>query len=197
MRYRSAANLPEKGERADLLALALVALLMRGGERVALLGSHALPATGRAALNRIALLLTRAGGLPADSLPLPEPLPRHAHLVLIGDFLSPLPALEASLRQFAERGVSGHLLQVLDPAERTLPFLGRIRFSGLEAEGETLLSRVETVRLDYQERLQRHCDGLAALARAFGWSFATTATDRSPQSALLALYLRLSAQARR
>src|SRR5512144_1841118 len=70
MRYRSGANLPEKGERADLLALALIALLMRGGERVALLGSGVLPATGRAALNRMALLLTRAGtggALPVDS----------------------------------------------------------------------------------------------------------------------------------
>ena len=200
MRYRSGPNLPEKGERADLLTLALIALLMRGGERVALLGSGVLPATGRAALNRMALLLTRAGTggvLPVDSLPPAEHLPRHAHLVLIGDFLSPLPALEASLRQFAERGVNGHLLQVLDPAEQTLPFLGRIRFAGLEAEGETLLSRVETVRLDYQERLRRHCEGLAAIARTFGWSFAATSTDRSPQSALLALYLRLSAGSRR
>jgi uncharacterized protein (DUF58 family) len=53
------------------------------------------------------------------------------------------------------------------------------------------------VRLDYQERLRRHCEGLAAIARTFGWSFAATSTDRSPQSALLALYLRLSAGSRR
>ncbi|MFO1061517.1 MAG: DUF58 domain-containing protein [Dongiaceae bacterium] len=199
MRYRSGSGLPEKLERAELLALALVALLIRGGERVALLGDPAAPASGRAALNRLALTLARgdaAGGIPADSLPPAQALPRHAHLVLIGDFLSPLPALESRLRGFAERGVHGHLLQVLDPAERSLPFLGRIRFEGLESEGETLLSRVETVRQDYQDRLARHCDGLAAIARAFGWSFATTATDRPPQSALLALYLRLSAAPR-
>jgi uncharacterized protein (DUF58 family) len=199
MRYRSSNGLPEKLERAELLALALVALLIRGGERVALLGDPAPPATGRAALNRLALTLARgdaAGGVPADSLPPAQPLPRHAHLVLIGDFLSPLPALESRLRGFAERGVRGHLLQVLDPAERSLPFLGRIRFEGLEAEGETLLSRVETVREDYQARLERHCEALAAMARSFGWSFAATGTDRSPQSALLALYLRLSAAAR-
>jgi uncharacterized protein (DUF58 family) len=199
MRYRSGKELPLKLERAELLALAVVALLIRGGERVALLGDPATPASGRAALNRLALTLARgdaAGGIPADSLPPAQPLPRHAHLVLIGDFLSPLPALAARLRSFAERGVHGHLLQVLDPAERALPFLGRIRFEGMESEGETLLSRVETVRQDYQDRLARHCDGLAAIARSLGWTFAATTTDRSPQSALLALYLRLSAAPR-
>jgi uncharacterized protein (DUF58 family) len=200
MRYRSSSNLTEKLERAELLALALVALLVRGGERVALLGDPTAPATGRAALNRLALTLAHGDaphGAPADSLPPSQLLPRHAHLVLIGDFLSPLPTLEARLRGFAERGVKGHLLQVLDPAERSLPFLGRIRFEGLEREGETLLSRVETVREDYQARLERHCAALAAIARSFGWSFATTTTDHPPQSALLALYLRLSAAPRR
>lgn len=196
MRYRSDAGLPEKLERAELLALALIALLIRGGERVALLGDSAAPGSGRAVLNRLALTLARgdaAGGIPSASLPPAQMLPRHAHLVLIGDFLSPLPALEARLRGFAERDVRGHLLQLLDPAERSLPFLGRIRFEGLESEGETLLSRVETVRADYQARLGHHAEGLAAIARAFGWSFAATTTDRPPQAALLALYQRLAA----
>ena len=68
----------------------------------------------------------------SESLPPGRPLPRHAQLVLMGDFLSPLPAIEAALRPHAERGVKGHLLMVADPAEESLPFLGRVRFEGLE-----------------------------------------------------------------
>jgi uncharacterized protein (DUF58 family) len=191
MRYRSADALPEKIERADLLTLALAALLVRGGERIALLGSGRPPVSGRTALNRMALQLERdeAG---SDSLPRFEPLPRHSHLVIIGDFLSPLEELEPMVRGYAQRGVNGHLLQVLDPAEESLPFAGRIRFQGVEGEGETLMSRVETVREAYVGRLQAHREGLAALSRSVAWSFSTMRTDRPPQTALLALYLLLS-----
>jgi uncharacterized protein (DUF58 family) len=196
MRYRSSDGLPEKLERADLLTLALAALLIRGGERIALLDSGRRPATGQAVLNRLALQLMRPGTL-KESLPRMQQLPRHSHLVLVGDFLSPLPELEQLLRGFAGHGIHGHLVQVLDPAEETLPFAGRIRFEGMEGEGEALLSRTETVREDYLQRFEAHQAGLNDIARAVGWSFASTRTDRPPQTALLALYLRLADRNRR
>jgi uncharacterized protein (DUF58 family) len=196
MRWRSGPQWAQKRDRADLLVLALAALLVRGGERVALLGADMLPATGRATLNRIAVLLER-GEAGEASLPPHTPLPRHAQIMLAGDFLSPLPEVDATVRRIAGQGVRGHLLQILDAAEETLPFVGRIRFAGLEAEGETLLSRVEAVREAYLERLAAHNAGLAAIARAVGWTFSQHRTDRPPQSALLALYLQLSDSGRR
>jgi uncharacterized protein (DUF58 family) len=81
---------------------------------------------------------------------------------------------------------------VLDPVEETLPFEGRVRFEGLENEDDLLLSRVETIRSQYEEKLQRHRDGLRALTQAIGWSFATHRTDRPPTTALLALYSALA-----
>lgn len=195
MRWRSREEWPEKLAQADLLTLALAVLLVHGGERVALLGSGQMPGQSTATLERMALLLERAAasdGAASPGLPPDEPLPRHAQIVFVGDFLSPLPQVEAALRRFAERGIRGHLLQVLDPAEETLPFAGRVRFEGLEGEGDKLLPRVEAVRDAYVGRIHAHHDGLAALARSFGWGFASTRTDRPPQTALLALYLRLS-----
>jgi len=191
MRYRSSDRLPEKLERADLLTIALAALLVRGGERIALLGSGRRPATGQAALNRTALQLLRPG-VQKESLAPIEELPRHAHIVFVGDFLSPLPEIEAMTRRFADQGINGHLLQVLDPAEELLPFGGRIQFEGLEGEGRLLLSRVESVRDGYAEKFAAHHAGLAAIARKVGWSFARTRTDSAPQTSLLALYQQLS-----
>jgi uncharacterized protein (DUF58 family) len=189
MRWRSARNLPEKIERADLVTLALAALLLDAGERVALLGVPSPPLTGHRGLERLAMLLQHR---PADqSLPPDLPLPRHAELVLIGDFLSPLATLEARFKRLADRQPHGHILQLLDPAEQALPFTGRIRFEGTEEEGEALIGRVEAVRQAYAERLQAQLDGMAALARMFGWSYALTTTDRPPEKALLALYRRL------
>lgn len=227
MSWHSAEALPTKRQRADLLSLALAALLVRGGERVSLLGSSLRPASGRGALTRLANTIALgdaaaggatarrpaepagdasgpadtakdaakdAEGAPAHPLDLPpvRPLPRHGQLVLIGDFLTPLAGIGAVVREYAEQGLKGHLLQVLDPAEMTLPFKGRIRFEGLEQEQPWLLSRVEPVRDAYRARLDAQEAGLRDLARKVAWSYSLHATDRPPQTALLALYSALS-----
>lgn len=189
MAWRSVRALPEKRDRAALLLLALAALLVRGGERVALLGDDQGPGTGRAVLTRLAAALEKGG---TAGLPAAQPLPRHAVVALIGDFLAPLDETETTLRRLAASGVRGHLLQVLDPAEESLPFEGRIRFAGLEGEGEVLVRRSEDLRGDYIARLQAHRDGLRELARRTGFTFALHHTDQPPQAALLALHGALS-----
>jgi uncharacterized protein (DUF58 family) len=186
MDYASLRDLPTKRERADLLTLALAVLLVRGGERITLLGSGLPLSYGRAVLERLTLVMARGGT--SASLPDFEPLPRHAHIVLLGDLLSPLAEVQARVAQFAASGLRGHLLQVMDPAEETLPFAGRVRFEGMEREEPLLISRVETVRDAYVDRLARHREGLAEIARRAGWTFGVHRTDRPPHTALLALY---------
>ncbi|HYM01983.1 MAG TPA: DUF58 domain-containing protein [Stellaceae bacterium] len=186
MGYASSGDLPTKRHRADVVLLALAALLVRGGERVALLGSGLPPSSGRAVLNRFALSLERPGS--NANMPEFEPLPRYAQLVLMGDLLAPLDEIHDRISRFAANGLRGHLFQVLDPAEETLPFAGRVRFDGFEQEDSLLISRVETVREDYAKRLAAHRQGLADIARGAGWSFGTHRTDRPPHTALLALY---------
>src|SRR6185436_9653834 len=149
MAWRSNREVPSKLERATVLTLALASLLVRAGEQVAQLGSGQLPRGGRAVLNRLSDAFSRTAPQGAPSLPNVEPLPRHARVVIAGDLLSPPHEIERIVRGYAARGVRGALLQVLDPAEETLPFAGRVRFRGLEGEGDTLIGRVETVRDDY------------------------------------------------
>jgi uncharacterized protein (DUF58 family) len=192
MDYASSRAVPTKRERADLLTLALAVLLVRGGERVTMLGSGLPPTHGRAVLDRLALLIARAGA--GDSLPGFESLPRHAQIVVMGDLLSPLEELHRLVARFAASGIKGHLVQVLDPAEETLPFAGRVRFEGLEREDAILISRVETVREAYVDRLARHRDGLAQIARSVQWGLSFHRTDRPPHTALLALFAALAPQ---
>ncbi len=122
------------------------------------------------------------------------PLPRHARVVLFGDFLSPLEEIQAAVGRLAAIPVSGHLLQVLDPAEADLPYTGRIRFRGLEREGDTLIPRVEGVRDEYGRRMKAQQEGLAAICAAAGFGFAIHRTDHSPEAALLGLYTALTAR---
>lgn len=191
MAYRSGEALPEKAERAAVLTLALASLLVRGGERVALLGSGLPPSSGRAVLERLAAMLVHVDAN-ANSLPVIEPLPRHARIVLVGDFLSPAAEVERVVRGFAGFGLRGHLMQVFDPAEESLPFAGRVRFEGLEGEGAVLIGRVESVRADYARLIEDHRAAIADIARSVGWTAGVHRTDHPPQTALLALYQALS-----
>jgi len=204
MNYSSAAYVadgawPLKRERAELLLVALASLLVRGGERLTLLGSGVAPLTGRVALSRIVQLIERPAENAAAPLGLPdfEPLPRAGQLVLIGDFLAPLDRIHALIGQFAGIGLRGHLLQIADPAEEDLPFSGRVRFAGVEETQEIVIGRVETVRQDYAARFRAHRDGLAAIARSVGWTLGYHRTDHAPQLALLALHAALAADRRR
>lgn len=192
MEFASRAANETKKERATLILLALAALLLRGGEQVALLGHERRPLRGAAALSRLAESLV-ADERP-DGLPAPTQLPKHAHAVLIGDFLDPLDDIRGAVKGLAGLGVTGHLVHVLDPAEETLPFSGRVRFSGLEGEGQPLIGRVERVREEYRARLEARRAALATIARRAGWTVLGHRTDRTPETALLALYLALSAQ---
>lgn len=191
MGWSSDRNHQSKRERADLLALALSVLLMRGGEHVALLGSGLRPSASRANLTKIATLV-QSGQPVADNLPPSLPLPRSAQLIFISDFLSPLEEINKALRYYGESGQRGVLLQVLDPAEESLPYDGRVRFDGLEEEPSWLVSRVEAVRGDYARRLQAQRDGLRDICRALGWSCDFHRSDQPPQAALLRLYTTLS-----
>ncbi|MFT8243750.1 DUF58 domain-containing protein [Roseomonas sp. BN140053] len=182
MDWSGAPSRGTKRARADLLLLALAALLLRGGERVRLFG-HGRAHAGRGALAPLADALNRAAGPPAEPR-----LPRHARAVLFGDFLAPLEEIRREVATLAAQGVRGHLVQVLDPAEETLPFNGRVRFEPLAGGEAALVPRVEGVRALYAERLAAHRDGLAAVASAAGWRLLCHRTDHPPQSALLALW---------
>jgi uncharacterized protein (DUF58 family) len=186
MSFRSGQALPPKWERAALLALALASLLVRGGERVALLGAGPRPAGGRFGLEQFARCLGQAAAA-REPMPPPTPLPRSARLVLLSDFLHPLDGLGARLGGFAASGCRGSVLQVLDPAEEMLPYEGRILFEGMEQEGAALIDNVGGVRARYVELMRAHREALAALCGRQGWRFAAHRTDKGAELALLTL----------
>jgi uncharacterized protein (DUF58 family) len=190
MRWRSPLAQEEKRTRAELLLLALAALLHRGGERVQLLGAPQKQAPAASSLEWLAELLAE-GVAGEDDVLLSAPLPRHARVVLIGDFLAPLEDIKTILTRLAGIPVTGHVLQVLDPAEMLLPYEGRVQFVGLEKEGEILVSRAEHLREAYGRRLRAQIDGLFELCAAAQMTVSVHRTSEPPQAALLGLYMAL------
>lgn len=191
MQYQSHVATSSKVERATVLALAFASLLVRGGERVGELGGANPAGTGRIAIDRMALNLSRNMATKVSEPPCVV-LPRFAQIILISDWLSPVENINRVLRHYGSLGVRGHLIQVLDPAEEDLPFTGRTEFEDVESRVRMLARRAETLRGAYRDRLSALQTTISQACRKQDWTFATHRTDRPAQSALLAAYAALS-----
>jgi uncharacterized protein (DUF58 family) len=188
MRFRSSLSKTSKESRAVVLALALTELLARGGERVGLLGGR--PFRGRNAGRRVAEVLMRET---ADaSLPPAAKLSRFSECLLFSDFLEPVAETRERLQEIAAQGVRGHLVEVLDPAEETLPYAGRTEFAASEGRDRVIAGRAENLRERYQERIKQHRKDLAETTRRLGWSFLVHHTDRPAEEVVLAIHNRLA-----
>ena len=188
MRFRSSLSKVSKESRCVVLALALAELLSRGGERVGVLGGR--PFTGRVAARRVAEVLL--GDTSEASLPPQAKLSRFSECLLFSDFLEPVDVTTERLETIAAQGVRGHLVQVLDPAEETLPYVGRTEFAASEGRDRVIAGRAETLRGQYQDRLKRHRRELLELTQRLGWSFLVHHTDRPAEEAVLVVHNRLA-----
>ncbi len=187
MRFTSDKNIPEKADRARLLALATAILLTRGGERVGLTGTTLPPRRGNAQIIRLAEAFSVDA---SDDYAAPEhrAMIPHARALFISDFLGDMTDVKLALTKAADRGVRGVLLQVLDPSEEAFPFQGRTIFEsvGGTLSHETL--KANDLRDRYLDRLATRKAELESLTRATGWQLGQHHTNDSAQSALLWLY---------
>ncbi|TNE57571.1 MAG: DUF58 domain-containing protein [Alphaproteobacteria bacterium] len=190
--YASVKGLPTKWQRASVIAIAMASLLVRGGERIAALGSPNPPGTGRTALRQFARYVSTPESATEAHLPETTKLPRYAKLLLISDFLAPLDYITRRLDEITAMGVQGHLLQVCDPSEEDFPFSGHINFKPFGQGPEITFGKSEDIRAEYRQAYGAHREAIAAHARNLGWTFAHHRTDKGAESALLALYNALS-----
>jgi uncharacterized protein (DUF58 family) len=190
MNFRSRLAEDAKIERAVVLGLALAEILVRGGERVGLLGLGR-PTSRRDVVERLAQSLIAAPAEGADAPPDSE-IPALSEAVLIGDFLGPVDGFARALGRISGRGGRGHVLAVADPVEETFPFTGRTELIDPEGETRFTLGRSQDLRADYIARLDAHREALRAAVRPLDWSLAVHRTDRPASEALLALFSRLA-----
>ena len=194
MAFASRLALQSKLDRALVLGLAAADLLVRGGERVGLLGLTR-PFATRNVVERFAEAILRDSRGQDDDLPPSGVLPPRVRVVLIGDFLTSPDAIGARVADLAARGARGHLVAIADPVEETFPFAGHTEFLDLDSPATLRVGQAERFRAEYIQRLAAHRDALARIARGKGWSLAIHRTDRPTSEALLALRIRLEQSA--
>ncbi len=198
MDFASHLSKTTKRDRALVLLFATADLLVQGGERVGLVGLMP-PTAARNTTERMAEALiadASRGNQTAHQLAGAK-LSRQADCILIGDFLDPVEGAKTEFDQLAAQGVRGHLVQVLDPAEETLAYTGRIEFSDPETQSKWLAPRAEQLAERYRGRLAEHRTALDEVLGKLQWTRLLHHTDRPAGEALLALHARLSGEVMR
>lgn len=191
MAFASSDKLPPKRDRALVLAFALGELLVRGGERVGIPGIMR-PTASRAVIDRMADTIVHFSGS-AGSLPPPFHPSSRDEIVLLGDFWSPIAQVTGTIATLAANGAGGHVVQIVDPAEESFPYSGRVEFEEPEGAGSITVGRAEAWAADYIERVALHRAALRAETARRAWSFAIHRTNRPASELLLALHARMSA----
>jgi uncharacterized protein (DUF58 family) len=177
--------------RTLVVALALAELLVEGGERVGIPGLTR-PTGSRNVIDLIAQAILHDRD-ERPSLPpnfAPSPL---AEVVLLSDLWSDIADVRRKITQLASRGSRGHVVQIVDPAEETFPYWGRVEFVEPEGGGSITAGRAETWRTDYAGLVARHRAEIRRETDRLGWSFTIHRTDRPPSELLLALHARIAA----
>ncbi len=190
MAFQSKLAPVSKLERTLVLSFALAEILVQGGERAGVPGLLR-PSASRNVIEKMAEAIlhdpTARPSLPPQFAPSPL-----SEIVVFSDLWSPLADIAQTIALLSATGAHGHLVQVVDPAEETFPYSGRVEFVEPEGAGAITAGRAETWRDDYTTRLNAHRAGLRAQAERRGWSFVVHRTDRSPNELLLALHARMS-----
>jgi uncharacterized protein (DUF58 family) len=189
----ASASTENKLERGLVVSFALAEILVQGGERVGVPGLLR-PTANRNVIDKMAEALLHDTA-ERTSLPpsfAPSPL---AEVVVLSDFWSPVSEVRRTIAQLAGTGAHGHLVQIVDPAEETFPYSGRVEFIEPEGAGSITAGRAESWRGDYQGLIARHRDAIRAETDLRGWTFAIHRTDRPPTELLLALHARMGAHA--
>ncbi|MGB3280780.1 MAG: DUF58 domain-containing protein [Pseudorhodobacter sp.] len=188
LQFSGDASRATKADRAQLLALALSVLLLRGGERVGLTGEEARPRPGRAQLLHLAEGIAVQSSAADYGAPEVSNLTSHSRAVFFSDFLGDPEQLETALGLASDRGVRGALVQVLDPAEEEFPFDGRTIFESMGGSLRHETLRASDLRSRYLDRLAERKARVETLARVSGWHYLCHHTGQPAQSALLWLF---------
>ena len=191
MTFASTSALDTKLERSLVIALALAEVLVEGGERIGIPGLMR-PTASRNVVERIAQAIvhdqTERASLPPTFSP-----SALAETVVLSDFWSPIARVHETIAQLSANGSAGHVVQIVDPAEETFPYAGRIEFVEPEGAGTITAGRAESWRADYIERIKRHRAEIRTETDRLGWSFIVHRTDRPASELLIKLHGQLGA----
>jgi uncharacterized protein (DUF58 family) len=189
MEFSSALSEWSKLDRALVVSFALAEVLVQGGERVGI-PDLMRPTANRNIIEKMAQAIVHDVAAHPSLPPSFAPAP-FSEVLLLSDLWSPVAEFRRVIGQLAANGTRGHVVQVVDPAEETFPYAGRVEFVESEGLGSVTAGRAETWRSEYQTLVANHRAALRAECEQFGWSFTIHRTDRGPTELLFTIHARM------
>jgi uncharacterized protein (DUF58 family) len=189
MAFASPRMSESKLERALVLTFAMAEILVEGGERVGVPGLMR-PTASRNVIDKMAQAIIHDTAERTSVPPGFAPAPL-SEVVLMSDFWSPIPDFRNTLAQLSGAHARIHVVQIVDPAEETFPYSGRVEFLEPEGAGSVTAGRAETWRADYLEKLRLHRSAMREEADRVAASFIIHRTDRPASELVLALHARM------
>src|SRR5262252_5276840 len=124
MTFASALASDSKLERSLVVAFALAEVLVQGGERVGVPGLMR-PTASRNVIEKMAEAILHD---PTERASLPPSFAPSAlsEIVMLSDLWAPLDEVRGTIAQLSATGAHGHLVQIVDPAEESFPYAGRV-----------------------------------------------------------------------
>lgn len=193
MHFRSSVAVPSKFETAISICLGLGMMLTKAGEQIGPLDGSARVGRGEHSVQSLGMALLNEKSRTAEhALPQADRVTPNASIILCGDFLADPDLLDRTLTALSGQQRHGILIQVLDNAERTLPWDGRVIFTGMGEQGHQTIENVPGIRDEYRTRLDAHLDTVRTIARRHGFEWLLHDTSTPLADALNATWHALS-----
>ncbi|AVT75305.1 putative conserved membrane protein [Rhodopseudomonas palustris] len=186
MAFASKTARDSKLERGLIVAFALADLLVAGGERVGIPGLMN-PTSSNNVIDKMAQAILHDTSTRSSLPPSFVPSSR-AEIVVLSDFWSPVGEIRQMLAGLSASGTHGTLVQIVDPAEESFPYAGRVEFVEPEGGGAITAGRAEKWASDYVALVAAHRDAIRAETSKLDWLFSTHTTSRSAAELLLFLH---------
>ncbi|NEV77484.1 DUF58 domain-containing protein [Rhodopseudomonas sp. BR0C11] len=186
MAFASKTARDSKLERGLIVAFALADLLVAGGERVGIPGLMN-PTSSNNVIDKMAQAILHDASTRSSLPPSFVPSSR-AEIVVLSDFWSPVGEIRQMLAGLSASGAHGTLVQIVDPAEESFPYAGRVEFVEPEGGGAITAGRAEKWASDYVALVAAHRDAIRAETSKLDWLFSTHTTSRSAAELLLFLH---------
>jgi uncharacterized protein (DUF58 family) len=191
MQFSSQPAIDSKLYRGLVVAFALAEVLVEGGERIGIPGLMR-PSSSRNVVEKMAQAIVHDPTVRASLPPSFAPSPL-AEIVMLSDLWSPIADVHQTIALLSATGAHGHVVQIVDPAEESFPYMGRVEFIEPEGAGTITAGRAETWKADYAARVARHRAEIRAETDRLGWTFTIHRTDRPASELLLRLHSQMGA----
>lgn len=200
MQFKHKKSAHSKYHYGAILTYIAAAKFLHAGERLSLLGSPIQNRQSAASLHELSAYLAHQDVTDKTTEQSALKTAQHSIPILLADFWDEPAALDKQLAALNAQNHTGLLIQIVDPAELSLPYKGRVLLDYIGEKSSDDLStskftinKIENTRAEYCARIKDHCDAIAAVAAKQGYRSLCISTDTDFAEATRAIYTALAA----